>query len=701
MLKSLNESLRGITPTKDVVEALTAELLSTAQELLAIAEPSPDAPNLEEGDDIMFEHLLSADERRDFDEYSETIRELKQYCKENKMDFEKILDDILNKAIIYEDVEKLTDESMEKIGEKRSSKGNTSKLRNYIKNEIGKNLVEKFLKEKNIADSFDDSRKGKKESGVSSNNKANNNDGEGKNQEGSIAGSFGGGSKGKKESGVSSNNKANNNDGEGTNQEGNIAGSFGGGSKGKKESGVSSNNKANNNDGEGTNQEGSIAGSFGGGSKGKKESGVPSNKKANNNDGEGTNEEGQKLTEDEKKLINSLIEKYSEIRNSTYFNKKSFYRNVIEKTIENIEKNSGNSENQAKEGKNKISQDELLKDFENFCRDVISKLIEKEKNQSNYYSKFFPEDLIHKNFSKDCPLGDIVIDDEEPVSESFRGAMEEVEEQIAKITGESTRTQGTTPGGEETILNARFGIHSRIRQIFRSLRSQIEGTTSSKLTSREERYKIPPISALGRVSGIPLPGREPIASYSVLVLDTSGSINEDDLSRYAIPSICSLFASNSTHIIIIQYDADLQRECLIEPGQRHNLMKALESYKGRGGTAMENALLYVYEKFIERKTNKKIKFKELKDKISYSKVNTFLKQNRKQPDKVVMITDGVTGYDAPGLEGWLKIPIPLLILRFYEHGNWPEKIPHYRVDMSNLANITYSYYDPRGQAMSL
>ena len=593
MLKSLNESLRGITPTKDVVEALTAELLSTAQELLAIAEPSPDAPNLEEGDDIMFEHLLRADERRDFDEYSETIRELKQYCKENKMDFEKILDDILNKAIIYEDVEKLTDESMEKIGEKRSSKGNTSKLRNYIKNEIGKNLVEKFLKEKNIADSFDDSRKGKKESGVSSNNKA------------------------------------------------------------------------------------------------------------NNNDGEGTNEEGQKLTEDEKKLINSLIEKYSEIRNSTYFNKKSFYRNVIEKTIENIEKNSGNSENQAKEGKNKISQDELLKDFENFCRDVISKLIEKEKNQSNYYSKFFPEDLINKNFSKDCPLGDIVIDDEEPVSESFRGAMEEVEEQIAKITGESTRTQGTTPGGEETILNARFGIHSRIRQIFRSLRSQIEGTTSSKLTSREERYKIPPISALGRVSGIPLPGREPIASYSVLVLDTSGSINEDDLSRYAIPSICSLFASNSTHIIIIQYDADLQRECLIEPGQRHNLMKALESYKGRGGTAMENALLYVYEKFIERKTNKKIKFKELKDKISYSKVNTFLKQNRKQPDKVVMITDGVTGYDAPGLEGWLKIPIPLLILRFYEHGNWPEKIPHYRVDMSNLANITYSYYDPRGQAVSL
>jgi len=175
MLKSLNESLRGITPTKDVVEALTAELLSTAQELLAIAEPSPDAPNLEEGDDIMFEHLLRADERRDFDEYSETIRELKQYCKENKMDFEKILDDILNKAIIYEDVEKLTDESMEKIGEKRSSKGNTSKLRNYIKNEIGKNLVEKFLKEKNIADSFDDSRKGKKESGVSSNNKANNN----------------------------------------------------------------------------------------------------------------------------------------------------------------------------------------------------------------------------------------------------------------------------------------------------------------------------------------------------------------------------------------------------------------------------------------------------------------------------------------------------------------------------------------------
>ena len=629
MLKSLNESLRGITPTKDVVEALTAELLSTAQELLAIAEPSPDAPNLEEGDDIMFEHLLRADERRDFDEYSETIRELKQYCKENKMDFEKILDDILNKAIIYEDVEKLTDESMEKIGEKRSSKGNTSKLRNYIKNEIGKNLVEKFLKEKNIADSFDDSRKGKKESGVSSNN------------------------------------------------------------------------KANNNDGEGTNQEGNIAGSFGGGSKGKKESGVPSNKKANNNDGEGTNEEGQKLTEDEKKLINSLIEKYSEIRNSTYFNKKSFYRNVIEKTIENIEKNSGNSENQAKEGKNKISQDELLKDFENFCRDVISKLIEKEKNQSNYYSKFFPEDLINKNFSKDCPLGDIVIDDEEPVSESFRGAMEEVEEQIAKITGESTRTQGTTPGGEETILNARFGIHSRIRQIFRSLRSQIEGTTSSKLTSREERYKIPPISALGRVSGIPLPGREPIASYSVLVLDTSGSINEDDLSRYAIPSICSLFASNSTHIIIIQYDADLQRECLIEPGQRHNLMKALESYKGRGGTAMENALLYVYEKFIERKTNKKIKFKELKDKISYSKVNTFLKQNRKQPDKVVMITDGVTGYDAPGLEGWLKIPIPLLILRFYEHGNWPEKIPHYRVDMSNLANITYSYYDPRGQAVSL
>jgi hypothetical protein len=278
--------------------------------------------------------------------------------------------------------------------------------------------------------------------------------------------------------------------------------------------------------------------------------------------------------------------------------------------------------------------------------------------------------------------------------------MEKVEEQIANITGESTRTQGTTPGGEETIINAKFGIHTRMRLIFEFLRSQLDGTTRSRLTSRAERSKIPPISALGRVYDIPLPGREPVASYSVLVLDTSGSINEGDLSHYAIPAICSLFASNSTHIIIIQYDADLQREYLIEPEKRDNLMKALESYKGRGGTAMESALLYVYEKIINGKIDEKREFEELKDKINYSKVNTFLKQNRQQPDKIVMITDGVTGYDHPNIKKWPR-DIPLAILRFYEHGNWPEKIPHHRVDMSDLANITYSRYDPRGQAMSL
>ena len=589
MVRSLSESLRRMTPKKDVVEALTAELLSTAQELLAIAEPSADAPNLEEGDDIMFDHLLGADERRNFDKYSETIEELKKHCKEKNMDFEKILDDALNSAIIHEDAEKLADEIMEKIEDNGPSRGNKSKLRDYIKDEITKNLAEKFLKKK------------------------------------------------------------------------------------------------------------SVAGSFNGGKEGQKKTGASSNKKKNNNYGEGTDKEGQKFIEYYRKLIESIIENYSDIRSSTYFNKKSFYRNVIEKVIEDIEKNQGNYNNTGGEFKNK---DELLKDLENFCRDVISKLREKEKNQSSYKPQFFSEDLIHKNFSKGCPLGDIVIDDDKPVSESFRQQMEGVEEQIAKITGESTRTQGTTPGGEETILNAKFGIHTRMKQIFMSFSSDVEGTTSSKLTSGAEHYKLPPISALGRVSGIPLPGRQPVASYSVVVLDTSGSISEGDLSSYVIPSICSLFASNSTNIIIIQYDADLQRECLIEPEQRHNLMKALESYKGRGGTAMESALLYVYRKFIERKINEKIEFKELKDKISYNKVNAFLAQNRQQPDKVVMITDGVTGYDHPEIKEWPP-NVPLIILKFYEHGNWPKKIPHYRVDMSDLANITYSRYDPRGQAMSL
>ena len=578
-----------MTPAEDVVEALMADLLSTGQEVLAIAEPSADAPNLEEGDDIMFEHLLSADERRIFDKYSETIRELKKNCKNNNLDFEKILDDAIDNAIIYEDIEKLTEKTMEKIEDKRSSK------RNKIKDEIGKNLKEKFSQTSNIPSFFKVGGKEKEEYGLSSKNKK------------------------------------------------------------------------------------------------------------NNKDGRGNNESERNLTLDEKKLINNMIEEYMGIRNSTYHRRKSFYRSNIEEIIENIEKKSQNSLNQAKEDKNKISQDELLEDFENFCRDVISKIREKQKDHSSYNSEFFPEDLIHENLSESCPSRDIVIDDEKPASKSFRKQMEKVEEQIANITGESTstRTQGTTPGGEETIINARFGIHTRMKLIFESLRSKLDGTTRSRLTSHAERSKIPPISALGRVSDIPLPGREPIASYSVLVLDTSGSINEGDLSCYAIPAICSLFASNSTHIILIQYDADLQRECLIEPEQRHNLMKALESYKGRGGTAMENALLYVDKKFIKGKINEKREFKELKDKINYSKVNTFLEQNRQQPDKIVVITDGVTGYDAPGLEGWIKTGIPLVIVRFYEHGNWPEKIPHYRVDISDVANITYSRYDPRGQAMSL
>ena len=589
MVESQSEFLSRMTPAEDVVEALMADLLSTGQEVLAIAEPSADAPNLEEGDDIMFEHLLSADERTIFDKYSETIRELKENCKNNNSDFEKILDDAIDNAIIYEDIEKLTEKTMEKIEDKRSSK------RNKIKDEIGKNLKEKFSQTSNIQSFFKVGGKEKEEYGLSSKNKK------------------------------------------------------------------------------------------------------------NNKDGRGNNESERNLTLDEKKLINNMIEEYMGIRNSTYHRRKSFYRSNIEEIIENIEKKSQNSLNQAKEDKNKISQDELLEDFENFCRDVISKIREKQKDHSSYNSEFFTEDLIHENFSESCPPGDIVIDDEKPASKSFRKQMEKVEEQIANITGESTstRTQGTTPGGEETIINARFGIHTRMKLIFESLRSKLDGTTRSRLTSHAERSKIPPISALGRVSDIPLPGREPIASYSVLVLDTSGSINEGDLSCYAIPAICSLFASNSTHIILIQYDADLQRECLIEPEQRHNLMKALESYKGRGGTAMENALLYVDKKFIKGKINEKREFKELKDKINYSKVNTFLEQNRQQPDKIVVITDGVTGYDAPGLEGWIKTGIPLVIVRFYEHGNWPEKIPHYRVDISDVANITYSRYDPRGQAMSL
>jgi hypothetical protein len=578
-----------MTPAEDVVEAWMADLLSTAQEVLAIAEPSADAPNLEEGDDIMFEHLLSADERTIFDKYSETIRELKENCKNNNSDFEKILDDAIDNAIIYEDIEKLTEKTMEKIEDKRYSK------RNKIKDEIGKNLKEKFSQTSNIPSFFKIGGKEKEEYSLSSKNKT------------------------------------------------------------------------------------------------------------NNKEGRGNNKPEKNLTLDEKKLINNMIEEYMGIRNSTYHRRKSFYRSNIEEIIENIEKKSQNSLNQAKEDKNKISQDELLEDFENFCRDVISKIREKQKDHSSYNSEFFPEDLIHENLSESCPSRDIVIDDEKPASKSFRKQIEKVEEQIANITGESTstRTQGTTPGGEETIINARFGIHTRMKLIFESLRSKLDGTTRSRLTSHAEHSKIPPISALGRVSDIPLPGREPIASYSVLVLDTSGSINEHDLSCYAIPAICSLFASNSTHIILIQYDADLQRECLIEPEQRHNLMKALESYKGRGGTAMENALLYVYKKFIKGKINEKREFKELKDKINYSKVNTFLEQNRQQPDKIVVITDGVTGYDAPGLEGWIKTGIPLVIVRFYEHGNWPEKIPHYRVDISDVANITYSRYDPRGQAMSL
>jgi len=589
MVESQSEFLSRMTPAEDVVEAWMADLLSTAQEVLAIAEPSADAPNLEEGDDIMFEHLLSADERRIFDKYSETIRELKKNCKNNNSDFEKILDDAIDNAIIYEDIEKLTEKTMEKIEDKRYSK------RNKIKDEIGKNLKEKFSQTSNIPSFFKIGGKEKEEYSLSSKNKT------------------------------------------------------------------------------------------------------------NNKEGRGNNKPEKNLTLDEKKLINNMIEEYMGIRNSTYHRRKSFYRSNIEEIIENIEKKSQNSLNQAKEDKNKISQEELLEDFKNFCRDVISKIREKQKDHSSYNSEFFPEDLIHENLSESCPSRDIVIDDEKPASKSFRKQIEKVEEQIANITGESTstRTQGTTPGGEETIINARFGIHTRMKLIFESLRSKLDGTTRSRLTSHAEHSKIPPISALGRVSDIPLPGREPIASYSVLVLDTSGSINEHDLSCYAIPAICSLFASNSTHIILIQYDADLQRECLIEPEQRHNLMKALESYKGRGGTAMENALLYVYKKFIKGKINEKREFKELKDKINYSKVNTFLEQNRQQPDKIVVITDGVTGYDAPGLEGWIKTGIPLVIVRFYEHGNWPEKIPHYRVDISDVANITYSRYDPRGQAMSL
>jgi hypothetical protein len=60
-------------PAEAVVEALIPELLSTAQELLAIAEQSADECSFEEGDELAFEDPLSPDEMRSFlDKYSET-----------------------------------------------------------------------------------------------------------------------------------------------------------------------------------------------------------------------------------------------------------------------------------------------------------------------------------------------------------------------------------------------------------------------------------------------------------------------------------------------------------------------------------------------------------------------------------------------------------------------------------------------------
>ncbi len=72
MVKSLSESLSSMMPAEAVVEALIPELLSAAQELLAI---SADAPNLEEEDEFLFEDLLSPDKMKRFlDKYSEAKR---------------------------------------------------------------------------------------------------------------------------------------------------------------------------------------------------------------------------------------------------------------------------------------------------------------------------------------------------------------------------------------------------------------------------------------------------------------------------------------------------------------------------------------------------------------------------------------------------------------------------------------------------
>jgi len=68
-------------PAEDVVEALTAELLSTAQELLAIAEQKSNGYNVNlEEDDPLFEDLIGEDEmNRLLDEYSEKTRENASY----------------------------------------------------------------------------------------------------------------------------------------------------------------------------------------------------------------------------------------------------------------------------------------------------------------------------------------------------------------------------------------------------------------------------------------------------------------------------------------------------------------------------------------------------------------------------------------------------------------------------------------------
>jgi len=191
-------------------------------------------------------------------------------------------------------------------------------------------------------------------------------------------------------------------------------------------------------------------------------------------------------------------------------------------------------------------------------------------------------------------------------------------------------------------------------------------------------------SALGRACHLPLPGKRTALRYAVVVVDTSGSISDEYILKIVIPSVASILISGYDKIVLAQYDAALHREVIVDAPSA--LAKRVSTWVGRGGTRMDNALRYVYHRFIHPSDNA-----ERRDDGDARQVDRQIVAQGRPPAAVYVITDGQTRWGFAEADRWPP-ETPLVILRIGRHGEWPGAPAHHRVWLADPNQPRYEWY---------